>query len=112
MPWRRHVKSLSWLVIAAAVTIALALTVHSAWINDDALIALDYSLNLVKGEGMVFNRGEHVEGHTCFLWVILGALGIRLGVDPMLWLQSLGGASFVALIVGFYAKVILPIGRF
>jgi hypothetical protein len=32
--------SLPWLVMAVAVTIALALMVYSAWINDDALIAL------------------------------------------------------------------------
>ncbi len=96
-------KFLAWLVIAVAVTVALALMVHSAWINDDALIALVYSRNLVKGEGLVFNRGEYVEGYTCFLWVLLGALGIRLGVDPMLWVHVLGGVSFAALIMGVYA---------
>jgi hypothetical protein len=95
-------KCLHWVVIAVAVTIAFALTVHSAWFNDDALIALAYARNLVNGEGLVFNRGEYVEGYTCFLWVLLGALGICLGVDPMRWLHFLGGVSFAALIVGVY----------
>ena len=90
-------------LLAAAVTIALALTVYWAWINDDALIGLAYARNLVNGEGLVFNRGEYVEGYTCFLWVMLGALGIRLGVDPMVWLLFLGGSSFAALLVGVYA---------
>jgi arabinofuranosyltransferase len=96
-------KFLPLLVVGAAVTIAAALTAYSAWFNDDAIIALVYARNLVNGAGLVFNRGEYVEGYTCFLWVLLGALGIRLGVDPRIWLHLLGGASFVALVVGVYA---------
>ena len=38
---------------------------------DDAYISFQYTRNLVMGRGLVFNPGEHVEGYTNFLWVVL-----------------------------------------
>lgn len=43
-------------------------------IAEDAFITFRYALNLAQGNGPVFNIGEHVEGYSNFLWmVILGA---------------------------------------
>ncbi len=51
-------------------------------ICDDAYISFRYARNLVDGHGLVWNPGEWVEGYTNFLWVLILALGMKLGVDP------------------------------
>jgi len=38
---------------------------------DDAFIGFRYAENLARGEGLVYNPGERVEGYTNFLWVVL-----------------------------------------
>ncbi|WP_033294126.1 ArnT family glycosyltransferase [Amycolatopsis jejuensis] len=43
-------------------------------VAEDAYISFRYSENLAAGNGLVFNPGEHVEGYSNFLWVILVAL--------------------------------------
>src|SRR5262249_43827913 len=45
---------------------------------DDAFISFRYALNLARGQGLVFNPGERVEGYTNFLWTVLLAAGARL----------------------------------
>ncbi len=49
---------------------------------DDAYISFRYAKNLIKGYGLVYNPGEHVEGYTNLLWVLLVAPFIFLGFDP------------------------------
>lgn len=41
------------------------------WGLDDAYISYRYAQNLAQGNGLVFNRGEHVEGYSNFLYVLL-----------------------------------------
>jgi arabinofuranosyltransferase len=42
---------------------------------DDANIYFVYMRNLARGNGFVYNvGGEHVEGYTSFLWVLLGSI--------------------------------------
>jgi arabinofuranosyltransferase len=38
---------------------------------EDAYIAYRYSQNFANGNGLVFNPGEHVEGYSDFIWVVL-----------------------------------------
>lgn len=49
---------------------------------DDAYISYRYAWNFVHGSGLVFNPGEIVEGYTNFLWTVLFALPIALGIYP------------------------------
>lgn len=63
---------------------------HYNWKLDDAYISFVYARNLVEGHGLVFNVGERVEGYTCFLWVLLCALGLALGVSAETWSTALG----------------------
>jgi hypothetical protein len=42
-------------------------------ISDDAMTSMQYAKNLVRGNGLVFNVGERVEGYTNFLWVMVMA---------------------------------------
>lgn len=67
---------------------------------DDEFICYRYARNLVRGEGLVFNPGQRVEGFTNPLWVLLHGVGQALGVAPVVLTRVLGGAA-VLLAVGF-----------
>jgi hypothetical protein len=79
---------------------ALVFVLHALWYFprtvDDAFISYRYAQNLAAGHGLVFNPGERVEGYSNFLWVVLVAAGIRLGIDPLLCSKLLGLACGLA----------------
>ncbi len=65
-----------------------------AWdVVDDAYISFRYARNLMEGHGLVFNVGEKVEGYTNFLWTVLLAPFIGLGIPPAP-IAVLGGLAF------------------
>jgi arabinofuranosyltransferase len=70
-----------------------------AWMNrfvqDDAFISFRYAENLVRGHGLVWNPGERVEGYTNFLWTVLLAGVLSLGIDPVPASQVLGLVCFL-----------------
>ncbi len=68
----------TWAFAILAIVLAAALS----WIGDDAFISFRYARNLAEGHGLVFNPGERVEGYTNFLWTVLFAPLIKLGLDP------------------------------
>jgi len=74
--------------------IALALLVGHGWtfrfVIDDAFISFRYAANMLDGHGLVFNRGEMVEGYSNLLWVHFSAFGMKLGLDPLLWTRIMG----------------------
>lgn len=72
---------------------------HGTPIVDDAYISLIYARNLADGSGLVFSDGARVEGYTNFLWVVLGALAYRTGIDPVLAVQ-VGGLALAGALVG------------
>ena len=49
---------------------------------DDAYISFRYGQNLLAGHGLVFNAGEKVEGYTNFLWTLLMAPLMGVGLPP------------------------------
>ncbi len=51
---------------------------------DDAFITFRYSQHLAEGIGPVWNADQRVEGYTNFLWMVLMAVPIKLGLDPVL----------------------------
>jgi tetratricopeptide (TPR) repeat protein len=72
---------------------------------DDTYISLRYAKNLVEGHGLVFNRGERVEGYSNFLWTILLALLLELrlpAVDVARW----AGVAFSAAAVFLAARFV------
>ena len=77
-PWIVH----AGFLVGALVLCAIAFSRNREFYNDDALISLRYAQNLLRGDGLVWNPGERVEGYTNFLFVVavsaLGALGIDL----------------------------------
>jgi arabinofuranosyltransferase len=40
---------------------------------DDAYISFRYGKNLMNGNGLVYNKGEYVEGFTNFMWTVITA---------------------------------------
>ena len=91
--------------VAAFVLAALPLALL-AWkfqfVCDDAFISFRYARNLAEGHGLVFNPGvdQPVEGYSELGWVLLMALGLREGLDPVVLsrvLSALAGLALVAL---------------
>jgi len=52
------------------------------YIPDDTFITLRYARNAVRGYGLVFNRGDKLEGYSNFLWLMIlitaGKIGLPL----------------------------------
>jgi arabinofuranosyltransferase len=74
------------LLFAAGVAVSMfVLIAHSLvfnFVTDDAFISFVYSRNLAQHGQLVFNLGERVEGYTNFLWTVILAAGLRIGVPP------------------------------
>src|SRR5262249_30342269 len=71
------------------------------FVVDDAAITYAYSINLAHGAGPVLRAGgERVEGYSNFLWMLLLALGVRLGADVFLLARVLGALLGLTLILG------------
>jgi arabinofuranosyltransferase len=98
---RRGQWTLPWFAIltGAAVIWGVAAAWRRAWLSDDAYISFRYAENLVNGLGLVFNRGERVEGYSNFLWTIWVAFGMELGAGPEGWSIFWGLACYAASIV-------------
>jgi arabinofuranosyltransferase len=69
---------------------------------DDAYISFRYAVNLVDGYGLVYNPGEAIEGYTNFLWTLLVAAGISIGVDPHVSSKVLGALAALGTLVVVY----------
>src|SRR2546430_16058094 len=91
---------------AALLLVAVAvLVVHSLqfdFVTDDAFISFVFARNLAEHGQLVFNLGERVEGYTNFLWTVLLASGMKLGVGPVAASRFLG----VAFAVGVLAATV------
>jgi hypothetical protein len=70
---------------------------------DDAFISYRYAEHLVQGHGLCFNVGERVEGYTNFLFVVLIAGALRLGLSAPPASQLLGAAGGLLAIVALYS---------
>jgi hypothetical protein len=97
-------------VSGRARALLLAHAAAYAFLADDAFISFRYAQNLARGEGLVFNPGERVEGYTNFLWVVLLAGLDALGVSPEDAAPALGLLATVVLwaLVGWFALRDLP----
>ncbi|HSM13585.1 MAG TPA: hypothetical protein VLA66_05910, partial [Thermoanaerobaculia bacterium] len=93
--------ALAWILIAVHAWVLLA----AAWpfTTDDAWITLRYARNLAAGEGVTWNAGDPpVEGYSNFLYVVIGAAALRLGLGLPELLKILGtGFLAVALAAQF-----------
>jgi hypothetical protein len=70
--------------LIALATTALNVGRYCDYLIDDQFISLRYARNLVEGNGLVFNPGERVEGFTNPSYVLVAALCMIVGLDPLL----------------------------
>jgi hypothetical protein len=100
------------IVVALAVLFAYNVQQHY-FLGDDAFISFRYARHLASGEGLTWNPGERVEGYTNFLWVVLIAGAMRLGLQPEVVAPTLGiaaGALVVGGLAAFTARLTPPAG--
>jgi hypothetical protein len=102
------------LVFVFAVPMALILAV-AFWGNteplDDAYISSRYALNLIEGHGLVWNvGGEPTQGFTNFLFVILTAIGLKLGIaaEPFAYILNALGLLLAVNALRLLAEQLLP----
>lgn len=90
---------LIWAAILMALIVLVAHNIYiHPWMIDDAFISFRYSENMASGNGVVFNPGERVEGYTSFLWVVILALGAKIGFDIVM-LSKFFGFFFGAVVL-------------
>jgi hypothetical protein len=70
------------------------------WGLDDAYISYRYAQNLAQGNGLVFNRGERVEGYSNFLYVLM--------MTPAFFITDSEGVYFFSVLL----NLILAVGAF
>ena len=103
-------KHLGKLLMSICIALGLWRAWQVMWIGDDAFISLRYSDMFARGEGLVFNSGEWVEGYTNFLWTlllgILGKLGFSLPHSAVIGnLFSFVGSIIISCRICQYSKV-------
>jgi membrane-bound metal-dependent hydrolase YbcI (DUF457 family) len=88
----------SVLLASVALVWSLARALSLAWLSDDGFISFRYAEQLVRGEGLVYNAGEYVEGYTNLLWTLLVAAAMALGIPPETSSRALGIAFWLGLV--------------
>ena len=92
-------------VVAFAVILLLHGPLYFHYTSDDAYISYRYARNLSDGLGLVWNRGEHVDGYSNFLWVLILAGIDRAGADIVPSARWLGFGVMVIAAGGTYRLV-------
>lgn len=92
---------------AALLALFLLQVREHAFRNDDQYISFRYARHLADGLGLVWNPGERVEGYTTFLWVLIvaGAMKLGLQAEPFARVFSpLSGAVLLFAAAAFAAR--------
>ena len=64
---------------------------YLACVAEDTHITFRFARHVAQGHGFVWNLGEApIEGFTTFLWVLIAAAALRLGVDVFWLTQAIG----------------------
>jgi hypothetical protein len=101
-------------VLEVLVIVILPLLLISWWhtvpengyLYDDAYISFRYSLNLASGHGLVWNvGGEPTQGYTNFLFVILTAVGIKVGASAEATAHVLNAVGLALIGLAIYAMM-------
>ncbi|MBS1516817.1 MAG: hypothetical protein JSS91_01885 [Bacteroidetes bacterium] len=85
-------RELIFTVLFILIYLALAVKVFD-WIIDDLYIYFRYVDNFTKGNGIVFNTGERVEGFSSFSWFLILSLIKSAGL-PLEMTSKLAGIMF------------------
>lgn len=82
--WLAPIDNPTWGVALALFGLWMLLASHilGDWRMDDSYISYRYAWNFVHGYGLVYNPGQVVEGYTNFLWTLVAAGAITVGLPP------------------------------
>ncbi|MGQ3889386.1 protein LphB [Legionella sp. CNM-1927-20] len=96
-----------FLLLAITIVIYLVvLQIKAIWpfTIDDMYISLRYAKHLATGQGLLWNINEPpVEGYSNFSFVILAALAIKLGLNPVVVLKIAGLIGLLLIIFSIYS---------
>ncbi|HEY8173964.1 MAG TPA: hypothetical protein VIH21_12830 [Dehalococcoidia bacterium] len=84
--------------------------VYLNYTSDDAYISYRYAFHLADGAGLVWNNGEHVEGYSNFLWVMMLA-ALKFGGADLVWSGRVLGLISGAAAAGLTVVLTQQIGR-
>lgn len=90
-----------WLIGLCALLVVVAWS--NRFVQDDAYIVFRYADHLARGEGLVWNAGERVEGYSSFLYTVLLAGTRWLGLDPVSASHAVGLAAFLGSLLTTFA---------
>jgi hypothetical protein len=96
-------RTLVTVALALPLAAGVAAAIRSAWLSDDSFIPFRYVDQWMRGNGLVFNPGERVEGYSDFFWVVLLGVARRLGADLQLtgcWLPLMFWIATLAVLFG------------
>ena len=113
--WAKLVVALGFILWAGLFIRSSSVTLEDGrrvyCLTDDAMISMRYAQNLARGEGLVWNAGERVEGYTNPLWTLLMALPhLVLGRETTSLAVQVGGIAIlllIALLSGRWAELAL-----
>lgn len=95
-------KKLTVLLFVSILVLFVFHAIHYNFIADDAFITLRYARNLAHGYGLVFNLGEHVEGFSSLLWVLITSVPEFLNQDQLMIARFMGLIfSLLTLIISY-----------
>jgi len=100
-----------WLLLAVAAGVLVAHALTYNFVTDDAYISFVFSRNLAEHGELSFNLGHPVEGYTNFLWTVIMALGMLLGVDPEVSSRVLGLACALGTLYVTFRLMERALGR-
>jgi len=97
---------LVFLCLIISILAFIFLCFHYDHIQDDAFISFRYAANFLKGNGLVYNIGERVEGYTNFLWIVMLIFSRKiLAIDYLISARFLGVASGVIIYILVYILI-------
>ena len=107
---KRHAARITQATLGVLVVLALVHAFRLRWLSDDAFISFRYADNWARGNGLVYNVGERVEGYTNFLWTAVLTLGVVAGIHPghLSLVLSLACLATTLVVVTRLARRLLP----
>ena len=100
-PEKTNTKGRFIAISVIAIIISIIYSYKLRWLGDDIFIGLRYVQNFLDGNGLVYNKGEKVEGFTDFLWIMLISFFSWLKCNPLNTVQTLGILSAVGTLTIF-----------
>lgn len=102
---------LRWLLLGVAAVVLVAHSLAYNFVTDDAYISFVYARNLAHHGELTFNLGSPVEGYTNFLWTVILAALMAVGVPPELSSRLLGTACAVVTLYVVFRTMERVLGR-